>query len=328
MDLLQKNAIDSIQLGVEDYFLALQDERRVISSIRNLYSGILLLFKAEIKKRSPPNAADTLIKKYHSLKVHGDIILAKGKGTQTIGLYEFKERFQLVNILIDDEIINKLTKLSELRNSIEHHFTDSPREMLENSILEAFLLLKNFNDKYSSLKKNELFKKENWRKLTEMEKIHDGFKEECVQKWKDINFADIENRIFPVSQEDDIRNKIIIDFFSEINCPRCRSDLIEPLAKNFYKNTEIDMKCMKCDEKFNFGNVIEETLESHYAYEIMKVGAKGGCLPLGICQECELGTFLNYEHICIYCGNEKQGEDDPEFAYELFSRNVNDHWND
>ena len=41
MNPLLKNAVVSIQLGLEDF--ASDDERRIISAARNLYSGVLLL---------------------------------------------------------------------------------------------------------------------------------------------------------------------------------------------------------------------------------------------------------------------------------------------
>ena len=44
MTILQ-NAIDSIQLGIEDYELIKENPKRLISCTRNLFSGILLLFK-------------------------------------------------------------------------------------------------------------------------------------------------------------------------------------------------------------------------------------------------------------------------------------------
>ena len=40
---LLENAVLSIELGVEDYQTG--DERRVLSAIRNLYAGVLLLCK-------------------------------------------------------------------------------------------------------------------------------------------------------------------------------------------------------------------------------------------------------------------------------------------
>lgn len=45
-----KNAVDSIALGLEDYetSIAEEDERRIISCTRNIYAGILLLFKHKL----------------------------------------------------------------------------------------------------------------------------------------------------------------------------------------------------------------------------------------------------------------------------------------
>jgi hypothetical protein len=45
MSILQ-NAIDSIQVGVEDYNQ--EDERRNASAIRNIFAGILLLYKERL----------------------------------------------------------------------------------------------------------------------------------------------------------------------------------------------------------------------------------------------------------------------------------------
>jgi hypothetical protein len=45
MSILQ-NAIDSIQVGVEDYNL--EDDRRNASAIRNIFAGILLLYKERL----------------------------------------------------------------------------------------------------------------------------------------------------------------------------------------------------------------------------------------------------------------------------------------
>ena len=50
-DKLYDNAIASIQLGIEDFQLSQQPDNslRTLSSIRNLYAGLLLLFKYKIE---------------------------------------------------------------------------------------------------------------------------------------------------------------------------------------------------------------------------------------------------------------------------------------
>ena len=58
MNPLLKNAVVSIQLGLEDF--ASDDERRIISAARNLYSGVLLLAKEVLRQMSPPGSNDIL----------------------------------------------------------------------------------------------------------------------------------------------------------------------------------------------------------------------------------------------------------------------------
>jgi len=53
MSSLLQNAIESIQLGVEDY--QANDRKRALSAVRNFYSGTLLLAK-EVLTRAAPNA--------------------------------------------------------------------------------------------------------------------------------------------------------------------------------------------------------------------------------------------------------------------------------
>ena len=55
-----KNAIDSIEIGLEDYNTG--EERRFLSATRNLYAGILLLFKYKLVLLSPPDSDEVLIK--------------------------------------------------------------------------------------------------------------------------------------------------------------------------------------------------------------------------------------------------------------------------
>ena len=55
-----KNAVDSIAVGLEDY--SSPDERRIVSCTRNIFAGILLLFKYKLELLSPPGSDKALIK--------------------------------------------------------------------------------------------------------------------------------------------------------------------------------------------------------------------------------------------------------------------------
>ena len=60
MSILQ-NAIDSIVMGLEDY--QSEDKKRMLSCVRNLYAGMLLLFKYKLVELSPEGSNEILIKK-------------------------------------------------------------------------------------------------------------------------------------------------------------------------------------------------------------------------------------------------------------------------
>ena len=79
-----RNAIDSIVLGLEDYGSA--DPRRLLSCTRNLYAGILLLFKHRLSELSPAESDEALIKEKVEPVADGDTIHWRGKGKKTVDL--------------------------------------------------------------------------------------------------------------------------------------------------------------------------------------------------------------------------------------------------
>ncbi len=77
---LIKNAVESIQVGVEDF--SSDDERRSVSAMRNIAAGLLLLFKYKLCLLSPASDPELLIKKDLIPTVDGDgrcIFVSRGK---------------------------------------------------------------------------------------------------------------------------------------------------------------------------------------------------------------------------------------------------------
>ena len=83
MSILQ-NAIDSISLGIEDYEMATADTRRYISCTRNIFAGILLLFKHKLSELSPAGSDEVLIKQKVMPKIDINSITWIGEGKQTV----------------------------------------------------------------------------------------------------------------------------------------------------------------------------------------------------------------------------------------------------
>ncbi|WP_374281926.1 hypothetical protein [Desulfovibrio sp.] len=135
-----KNAVSAIQIGIEDY--QSDDERRVLSAIKNLYAGILLLFKEKLRRLSPQGSCDILIKKKIEVIVDNDKnILLVGRGIDTVNYKDIKNRFKYLNIDVD---FTKINRLRNERKRIEHYYTDTPTTILQRTISELFSFLNDF----------------------------------------------------------------------------------------------------------------------------------------------------------------------------------------
>ena len=92
MSPLLNNAVLSIQLGLEDF--SSEDERRIISAVRNLYSGVLLLSKEVLRRLSPSGSNDLLIRKAKKvLKNNEGNVRRVRDGKKTIGRMEIEATF-------------------------------------------------------------------------------------------------------------------------------------------------------------------------------------------------------------------------------------------
>src|SRR5712691_8295622 len=120
MDTILKNAVASIQIGVEDYLS--DDGRRALSAVRNITAGILLLFKEKLRRLSPAGSDEVLIKKTMSPVIgrQGTVDFL-GSGKKTVDVYEIEERFRSLKVSAD---FKRLQAVIDIRNNIEHYRTD------------------------------------------------------------------------------------------------------------------------------------------------------------------------------------------------------------
>ena len=69
MRTLYENAIEAIQIGVEDY--QANDPRRASSAVRNFFSGTLLLAKEALRRQAPDADQDVMLAARLKLKPNG-----------------------------------------------------------------------------------------------------------------------------------------------------------------------------------------------------------------------------------------------------------------
>jgi hypothetical protein len=123
MNTLFDNAVQSIQLGVEDY--QANDPRRALSAVRNFYAGVLLLAK-EVLVRAAPNADpdDVLGARYKPMPDGTGGVSFEPATSQTVDFATLGSRFKDFGLRIDRAA---LTDLNRIRTQIEHYYTNGGR---------------------------------------------------------------------------------------------------------------------------------------------------------------------------------------------------------
>ncbi|WP_029834987.1 hypothetical protein [Vibrio parahaemolyticus] len=108
-----KNAVDSIAIGLEDF--ESDDDRRIISSTRNIFAGILLLFKHRLCELSPEGSDEALIKQkvLPAIDATGAVNWI-GQGKKTVDVQNIKDRFKSLGIEAACELsLETLTYVSD-----------------------------------------------------------------------------------------------------------------------------------------------------------------------------------------------------------------------
>lgn len=234
---LFQNAITSIELGLEDFRLAKRDSRRYISATRNVFAGILLLFKSWLAEESADENYDLLrakTKKKMPPSEWMDISVAK-----TAGFCEIKDR---LGANVDWTRINKLHKY---RNRIEHAFISS--EYSEQDIVkylaQSFLVIRDFMKNEIGEDPARRLSVDSWNTLFNE---HDVYLQEELERndavdnlgWIDSDFAELVKYNF-----------VCIDCGSKIVTVKDESQGLNSEAAQY--------QCRKCGKNFSYNELCE-----------------------------------------------------------------------
>src|ERR1035441_5791667 len=90
---LLNNAVVSIHIAMQDYDAP--QKGRMLSAVRNLHAGILLLFKEKLRRLSPPDSRDILLMaKSEFIKNAEGKVISVGTGRKTVDVKQIQERFE------------------------------------------------------------------------------------------------------------------------------------------------------------------------------------------------------------------------------------------
>lgn len=280
MDTILKNAIYSIQIGIEDYQSS--DPRRILSASRNISAGMLLLFKEKLRRLSPCGSNDVLIKEKikPSIDTCGNIIFL-GDKKRTVDLQNIEERFKSLNIQLDWKSVNSIIRL---RNDIEHYRTELNDEKIKETIALAFNVLKDFIYIHLGNEPVDILGIDTWQVFLDTNNIYESLLKECKDAMSsvDVDIPEVSS---------------VLEYFS---CRNCGSKLVKPLLEGSAR--DIEYICSACGEVANFEELIEDAVEKCYEVEEYISLKYGGDPAIADCPECLRHTFSIEIDTCLACG--------------------------
>ncbi len=285
MSILQ-NAIDSIQIGVEDF--ESDDDRRSVSAVRNIAAGILLLYKEKLCRLSPPDNKELLIKQnIRPVQNAKGEITFEGKGNKTVDVQSIKERFKSLNITTVDW--DRFDEISRLRNDLEHYYTSKSPDAVREIVAKSFLLIRDFLSEHLQEDPQEVLGDDCWATLLKVSDVYSAEEQACKASLYAVDWK-------YHSVEIALKN---------LRCNQCHSSLIQaPHSDDVYPT--IDLHCKSCGEDFSFYDVVEQCIDDSLSGEAYINAKDGGNPSYNTCPECWQNTFIYEEDCCVACDYEMQ----------------------
>ncbi|MHC2400283.1 ssDNA-binding Zn-finger/Zn-ribbon topoisomerase 1 [Bradyrhizobium barranii subsp. barranii] len=278
MNTLFDNAIQSIQLGIEDY--EHNDPKRALSAVRNFYAGTLLLAKEVLVRAAPKASVKAIIGSKFVPVPDGKGGVTYEASNKTVDFMEIGDRFKTFSLKIDKAA---LADLNRIRNDMEHYFTNASGKKVREAIAHAFPVVVDMFKQLHVEPSKHLGKC--WDTILEVKTVYDQEVAECRASfdkvdWKSNAMANAE----PV-------------------CPRCDSRLVHQKNPNNTVHESADATCRQCGEDLDAHEVIEAALKQHFASDNYIAMTDGGEGALANCPECGYEAYVTNEdeNGCAWC---------------------------
>ncbi len=244
---LLENAIVSIRLGLDDFEMG--TEERIVSSIRNLYAGMLLLFKEKLLRLSPSESNEVLIKsRVIPIKENGKIKF-KGADRNTVDVAQIRDRFKDLDIKVNWD---RVKVIQNKRNDIEHYYTTEKKDAIREVISSTFIVIHDFIEKELNDNPRELLGDKYWNTMLKTSELFESKRTSCLNSLKEIKWQ-------PITLA------VRVD---EICCSSCNSSLIAPSEPITPKVENQYFTCMSCGQSISYNDLLEALLRDQPFEEI------------------------------------------------------------
>ena len=282
MDKLFRNAIGTIEIGVEDS--QVNDPRRIVSAVRNIYAGVLLLCKQVLWIKSPVGTNGALI----YADVDYKLLLKTGKyenlrnSIRTVNKKQIEERFKYLKLDID---LSDLNELSQIRNVVEHFHVPENLDITKEAIASAMPIIEKVLVDFLDLDPFKVFDTYVWNEILKNRSVYKEQRKRCVNTFNKI----------------ECKFEEFFDLIRRMMCPDCGSFLIRQFDSENSSLTSIELECASCqktvprDRVFSFA--IDKLFEDRPDLDEIST-----IYPLFlICNSCRQGGWISEDACCIIC---------------------------
>lgn len=276
------NAVASIQVGVEDY--QSKDPRRMLSAIRNIYAGILLLAKEHLARQSPSDSNEALIKERVKVMKRADgSLTAVGVGKKTVDARQIQQRFSDLGIAFNWK---PLDNIQDIRNNIEQYYFAGSHEQLRAAMHDAQVLVHSMVVGVLGEDPAKLLGQACWGVLLSESEIYEAEWQACRKSLEGVQWTTARSE-----QAAEV-----------LCCPNCESNLVRHSAAPIADPADLKLSCGACAAAFDFHEALEATLNNVLFADAHMAIAGGEDAPVQRCPDCHSETFVVEDNECAYCG--------------------------
>ncbi len=282
------NALESIQMGIEDY--ALDKPARSLSAVRNFYAGLLLLAKEALARQAPMADLDEVIgARFKPVPDGAGGVSMVPDGQQTIDFVTIAKRFKDFGIPLDKASEAALKDLNTVRNEIEHRYTNKPSDVVREVIARAFPLTAQLFRIIGEDPRSRL--SEVWPIMLEARDLYAAELRRCQETVKAVAW-------FSATVER-----------AGLRCTECSSGLVEQREPANTDQVTIELTCCGCGEDLDHDAVIVAVVDhalAGEAYVRFKDSFESG--PIFDCPNCSNAAYIDTENACAACGESYEWE--------------------
>lgn len=291
---LRENAILSIDLGVEDYIKGHDDSRRYLTALRNLYGGLLLLYKSHLAYLSRNQECCIVRDKLDWEVAEDGNIKFKGLNPngKTIDVHGILDALSKFKIAVDTVA---LERVRNYRNQTEHLFVVNGLrfEIIRAHVVDLLKLVRDFTTHVMRIDPAQLYTAQTLNVLVKDEKVVEKERMDRMDALSKLNW----------------HKPFVKNVFVEITCPHCHSEFLFP-EKQKGRASDTVFICRTCGVGDTYENLMSYytddifigEFESHFfATEKGKFVQNSG--TLWACPQCSTIAFDTIHGICLVCGH-------------------------